>query len=332
MTRVLVLGGTGWLGGEIARRWVERGADVTAVARGLHGDAAEGVRLIVADRGSDGWAEELDGEWDEVVDVTNEPSHARAAVAALAGRCGHWTYISSVSVYRDHDRADASEDAPLVEPIDPPDFPSAKVMAEAAVEAAVGGSALIVRPGLIVGPGDASDRCGYWPARFARGGSVLVPDPAAQFVQVIDVADLARFVVSAGAKRMVGRVDAVGPSIPMAEFFEAARVAVGFRGETVAVASEELRSAGVEYWAGPSSLPLWLPSDHAGMCRRSGAIFRSLGGTTMPLSETIDRVARDERARGIDRERRSGLTPDAERAVLDAVSAVRRGGPAGPLT
>ena len=103
MTAVLVLGGTGWLSGRVARGWVEQGADVTCLARGGR-SAPDGARLVTADRDLPGAYDAVaDRDWDEVVDISSDAAHAASAVAALADRAAHWTYISTISVYADSD-------------------------------------------------------------------------------------------------------------------------------------------------------------------------------------------------------------------------------------
>ncbi|WP_306815851.1 NAD-dependent epimerase/dehydratase family protein [Microbacterium sp. zg.B48] len=154
MRRVLILGGTGWLGREIARDAVSRGAEVVCLARGRSGHVPEGARLIQADRTSPGAYDAVQSEWDEVVELAYEPSLVASAVDALAPRARHWTLVSSVSVYRTNDEVGADESAPLVEPHDLSRYADAKVAAERRSAAALGDRLLIARPGLIVGPGD----------------------------------------------------------------------------------------------------------------------------------------------------------------------------------
>src|SRR5699024_3993027 len=136
--RVLVLGGTGWLGGEIAWAALAGGAEVTCLARGVSGDVPAGVRLVRADRAAPGAYDDLGGDWDDVIEVGSEPDLVASALTALADRARHWTYVSTVSVYRDHDEVGADETAALVEPADMSEYPDAKVAAERASAAAVG--------------------------------------------------------------------------------------------------------------------------------------------------------------------------------------------------
>lgn len=321
MTDVLILGGTGWLSSRVAGEWTARGARVTALARGSR-PAPSGVRLVTADRDDpDAYAAVSRTSWDEVVDVSSDPRHVEAAVDALATGAEHWTYVSTVSVYARHDVAGADETAATVDPLgasDSVDYPHAKAAAEAAVRASLDDRALIVRPGLIVGPGDPSDRFGYWVARFALAGdeAVLVPDTSRRGAQVIDVDDLAAFAVAAGASRRSGIVNAVGRPTELEALLEAARAVAGHRGEVVTATDEWLEAQGVAHWMGPRSLPLWLPPDMPGFWTRTNARYLSWGGDLRPLERTLASTLADERDRGLDRARRSGLTRLQERELL----------------
>ncbi|OUE21480.1 NAD dependent epimerase/dehydratase family protein [Clavibacter michiganensis] len=316
---VLVLGGTAWIGRLVAERLAARGDRVTCLARGTGGSAPELTRFVAADRDRPAaYAAVAGADWDEVVDLTSSAEHARAAVAALADRARHWTLVSTVSVYASFAHPGEDETAPLVEPVDLEEYGPAKVAAERAVTAALAGRRMIVRPGLITGPGDDSDRFGYWPARFALAGDgpVLVPDATGRRSQVIDARDLADLVVEAGVRGLDGVVDAVGESVPLADVLDLAAEAAGSTGERVVATDVQLAEADVRHWAGPRSLPLWLPQDAAGMLARSDAGLRALGVPRRPLAETMRDVLADERERGLDRPRASGLTRDEELEVL----------------
>ena len=316
MRRVLVLGGTAWLGREIARTAVARGADVVCLARGESGPAPAGARLVKADRAEPGAYDALEGDWDEVVELSYDPDLVASALGALADRARHWTLISSVSVYRRNDEPGADEAADVVEPTDLTDYAQAKVAAERATTARLGERALVVRPGLIVGPGDPTDRFGYWLARLHRGGRVLTPTTAGRHVQVIDVADLAAWVVDAGEAGRTGVVNAVGESHALGDFLDQTSALIGFTGQLVTADDAWLLEHDVRYWAGPRSLPLWLPADDAGFARRSNAAYLGAGGIVRPLPETLARVLAYEVAQGVRRTRRSGLTPHEEAELL----------------
>lgn len=319
MGRVLILGGTGWLGREVAAAAVAAGSEVVCLARGEAGEVPAGARLIRADRRHPGAYDEVTGHWDEVVEFSYDGELVGSALDALAPRAAHWTLVSTVSVYARSDEPQADESAALVEPTDLTLYPDAKVTAERITAARVGDRVLLARPGLIVGPGDPSDRFGYWPARLRRGGRTLTPTAEGRFVQVIDVADLAAWIERAGRDRLVGACNAVGESHRLQDFFEVAAAIADFDGELVSLDDQTLLAHDVHHWAGPRSLPLWLPAPDTGFAQRSGAAFLASGGKLRPLVDTLTRTLADEVARGLDRPRRSGLTAAEEHAVLRAV-------------
>lgn len=316
MRRVLILGGNRWLGARIAALLVAAGDEVVCLCRQATDLVPPGARLILADRTRPGAYADATGDWDEVVELAYAPEVATSALTALAGRAAHWTLISSVSVYARNDEVGADESAALVEPVDLEDYAQAKVAAERVSASVLGDRLLIVRPGLIAGPGDPSDRFGYWPARLAREGDALTPAPAGRYVQVIDVHDLAAFVVHAGRHRLNTTINAVGDPIPFADFLALTAAVTGFTGGLVAAADEWLVAQGVRYWMGERSLPLWLPGTEVGFARRGNSAYGAAGGTLSPLQRTIERVLRDERQRGLDRPRRSGLSANDEADLL----------------
>jgi nucleoside-diphosphate-sugar epimerase len=211
--RILVLGGTAWLGRCIASTAVRLGHEVTCLARGSSGDPPEGVSLVRADRAQPGAYEAVAGEaWDVAVDLTRQPGQAQGAVAALAPRAEFFVFVSSGNVYADHSIAGQDEDGALLPALESDVMESmetygqAKVACERHVLRAFGNErSAIMRVGLIGGPGDIFDRTGYWPLRFARpagaDGAVLVPDAPDLPTQVIDVRDLAAWVRRGGRPR-----------------------------------------------------------------------------------------------------------------------------------
>lgn len=317
MTNVLILGGTGWLSGRIARRWLESGAAVTCLARGER-LAPTGAVLVTGDRDDPGiYAALARKDWDHVVDISSQAAHVVAAVEALGDRTARWTYVSSLSVYADDATVGADESAPrhpAARPGDEYEYGPQKAAAEDAVTM-LGDRAFIVRPGLIVGDGDPSDRFGYWAAAFSRAGEepVLLPPLERRSAQVIDVDDVAAYIVAATRS---GVVNAIGDEHPLAELLQTVREEAGHTGETVVADEEWLRAHGVAHWAGPLSLPLWLPPEMSGFMTRSNSAFHDSGGHLRPLADTARRVVADERVRGVDRERRAGLTRAQEKALL----------------
>jgi 2'-hydroxyisoflavone reductase len=329
---LLVLGGTSWLGGAVARRALERGHRVTCLARGTSGTVPAGAEHVVADRWQagayDGVATRV---WDAVLDVSWQPDQVRSATAALAEHAAHWLYVSSCSAYADDRTPDTDESAAVHEPWDGTgevsieQYGPAKVACELAVRSAVGEDrACVCRPGLIGGYGDPSDRFGYWPARVDRaqadGEPMLVP-PLDGAAQVIDVDDLARWLVHVLEQRVTGVYNAVGDVHTITEILAACADVTGRHPTTVPVADSWLRERGVAPWMGEESLPLWLPMpDSAGFMTRRNDAARAAGLELRPLRDTAAAALAWERERGLSRPRGAGLTPDREAVLLAAAS------------
>lgn len=327
--RLLILGGTAFLSARIAVEALGRGIDVTCLARGSTQQPPDGARWIPADRDSGLAAyEKTSGDWDGVVEVSRQPIQVRQALEALSGRAAHWTFVSTCSVYADQTRPGEDESAALLDPLagdalaEAATYGEGKVSCENAVLQAIGDRAHISRAGLIVGPRDPSDRFGYWPARFARdGGDVLVPGSLVALTQVISVVDLARWIVDAIVVETTGILNAVGDPVPLGELLNETQRIAGHPGEQIVVDHYWLVEQGVNYWAGPDSLPLWLPVDNAGFGCRSNAAAREAGMQLSPISDVIEQTIADERDRGFGRERRAGITAERERELLSSWAA-----------
>ncbi|WP_062317218.1 NAD-dependent epimerase/dehydratase family protein [Demequina maris] len=325
MPSLLILGGTAWLGREIAAQAVARGWDVTCLARGVSGVVAPGAELVVADRDASGcYAEVADRDWDAVVEVSWQPRHVREAAEALAGRALHWTYISSVAVYAPT-RAVVAEDAPLREPVlpdvavDGSQYDAAKVRCELETVRAQP-DALLVRAGVIVGPGDPTERFAYWPRRAALAGEgpMLVPAPPAYPLQLIDVRDLVAWHLVAIEAGLSGPVNAVGEQRAGLDLIELVREVAGAHGPLVRPDAAWLLERGVRPWKGEGSLPLWVPDD-GGPARtgfHDGSRFRDTGGLRRPLIETVRDVLTEERTLGVDRPGLAGLSRERELALI----------------
>lgn len=332
--RLLVLGGTIFVGYAVAAEAVRRGHDVVCAARGESGGVPEGARLVKVDRDAeDGLAPVAGEDFDAVVDVAplSYPWVDRA-LQTFADRVGHWTFVSTVNVYSD-------EDTPGQTPATGPLVPALaehatreemfargedgvllyggiKVASENAVRERMGEHAFVVRPGLITGAHDRSDRFGYWPGRFARGGRVVVPDEPDQLIQHLDVRDLASWIVDAGEKDIAGTYDGIGPSRPLTGLLAEVAAAVGADVELVPVAPEVLTEAGVNQWGGPRSLPLWAPPEHNGFLDHDPAPSLAAGMPVRPLADTVADALARERELGLDRERKAGLSQAEEQEIL----------------
>lgn len=323
MRNVLVLGGTAWLGREITERLLAGGDNVTCFARGESGRPPAEANFVQAQRTAAGaYTAVASQQWDEVIELAYEPALVTGALEALAAKAKHWTLISSVSVYASNSEPNADENADLLDPVDLEDYGQAKVAAEQASREALSDRLLIVRPGLIAGPGDGSDRFSYWVSRFALAGNdpVLTPVTDNRAVQVIDVQDLARWIVRAGQEGVTGVINATGDQHPLAEVLALAADIAGFNGRMVSADDDWLRKNDVRYWAGPRSLPLWLPEADVPFAQRDNSAFHAAGGDLSDLRQTLQRILDAEKSGGLNRMRRSGLSRDEELQLLDQLS------------
>ncbi|HET7729150.1 MAG TPA: NAD-dependent epimerase/dehydratase family protein, partial [Usitatibacter sp.] len=327
--RILILGGTVFVGRALTDGALARGHDVAHFNRGKSAPPDPRVRTIQGDRTDRASLSRAaaEGPWDAVLDVAGYmPQVVRLAAEAFAG-VPRYAFVSTVSVYRDFPAGGFDEDSPLHDPPSPlPEAMDAalygplKAGCEAVVREAFGDRALIVRPGLIVGPHDPTDRFTYWPVRVARGGAVLAPGRPERRVQLIDVRDLAAFMISlvdAGTFEG-GIVNATGPAAPMsmARVLEACREVAGSDASFTWAPDDFLLAHDVAPWR---EMPLWIPdSDEAMRGLMRARLDRPLarGLALRPIEQTIADTLAWARTRPADREWKAGLNEARERELL----------------
>ncbi|GAB2632409.1 SDR family oxidoreductase [Nocardioides ginkgobilobae] len=326
--RILVLGGTLFLSRAVAVEALARGHEVVCAARGASGSVPEGAELVPFDRTGEVPADLATREFDAVVDVARTPSWVRRAVAAWPG--AHWTFVSTINVYADETTPDGTPATltlrdPQPEDVDLSEQPDAygpmKVACEQLVRDGVERS-FVVRPGLIVGPGDPTGRFTYWPARLAGvepAEEVLAGGLPTDTVQVIDVRDLATWIVRAAEDGLTGTFDGVGPAMAIGDLLTDCTIGLDVTPAWVWAGDDELAAAGVQPWSGPRSLPLWLPRPaYDGMLAHDWTPSQAAGLTVRPLAET----ARDTLAwlRATPDAVVTGLTREEEAEVLASLS------------
>jgi nucleoside-diphosphate-sugar epimerase len=297
--RLLVLGGTRFLGRAIVDEAVSRGYDVTTFSRGVSGHPRPGAEALHGDRTSPAGLRALAGrEWDAVIDTSVlAPAHVAASAGLLAGQVGHYTYISTLSVYAPAGEAGITEESPVLEcppgatgTIESLGYGELKAGSERAVAAAFPGRHLLVRPGVIVGPHENVGRVPWWLTRCARGGTVLAPGTPSQRLQLTDARDLAAWVVDNTRRAIPGTVNVPGADTTLGELLAACAAATrAERGgdlELRWVADSVLLGAGVQPWM---ELPLWTPDlpDFAGMWQVTGDRARRTGLRYRPLADTV---------------------------------------------
>jgi nucleoside-diphosphate-sugar epimerase len=328
--KLLVLGGTHHVGRAVVETALARGDDVTTLNRGMTGHQPPGARALHADRTDPGALRDAlgDGSWDAVIDTwSSAPRVVADAAALLAGRAGHYGYVSSESVYADPMPPGADENAPMVDgdpsSDDGTDYQKAKRGGELAAVAAFGDRALLARAGLILGPYEGVGRMPWWFARMERGGDVLAPGPRDMRLQYIDCRDLAAWMLSAADRGLGGAFNTVSRPghATMGSLLEAVRNVTGSGARLIWVPPEVIVEAGIQGWI---ELPVWVPPDgeDAGVHSSDVSAAYAAGLTCRPVGETVADTWRWLQEEGYPEPGRirHGLDPDVERRVLDGLA------------
>ena len=327
--RILILGGTRYLGRHLVEAALAAGHDLTLFNRGQSGPGLfPDVEQLRGDR--DGDLAALEGRrWDAVVDTSGYvPRIVRASTQLLADMTDHYTFISSISVYRDFAESGIDETYPVailedetVEEVSGETYGALKALCEQEVQRALPGRTLILRPGLIVGPHEPTDRFTYWPHRVAQGGEVLAPNGPDLATQVIDARDLAkwnlRLIESQDAPR-AGVYNATGPAAPLGlgQVLDACQMASGSDTTITWVSEDFLLKQDVKYW---QDLPAVVPEGDpklAGMRRVDVSKAVMAGLTFRPIAQTVQDTLAWDHARPPNVPLKAGLTREREAALL----------------
>jgi len=322
---ILILGGTKFLGRHLVDEALARGHQVTLFHRGKTGaELFPDVERRLGDRMGD-LASLAEGRWDAVIDVSGQhPAAVRDSAALLNGRAGHYTFISTCSVYSDMEQVPMNA-SPLHEaaPVDCVggmkdtdwQYGNHKVGCEVQARAAFEGPLLILRPGLIVGPHDYTERFAWWARRAARGGRLIAPGPPERPVQIIDGRDLAAWNLDLVERGATGTFDAVGPEEPLS--FGELLAAMPGDFEVTWVDEQFLLDNDVGIWM---EVPLWVPETSPGFQRVDNSASVAAGLRCRPIAELNRDVAAWCAENPLDPEKpaQTGLTPEKEQAVLAA--------------
>lgn len=324
--KILIIGGTIFVGRHLAQTSLERGHEITLFNRGRNNpDLFPGVKKLRGDR--DGDLDVLEGHtWDAVIDTCGYvPRVVGASARSLSRSVDHYTFVSTISVYGDIGRPGVDEESPVaeladtsLEEINEKTYGPLKALCEHEVEVEFPDKSLIVRPGIIVGPHDPTDRFTYWPVRAAQGGEILAPNPPDAPVQFIDVRDLAEWMVEMIENRAAGVYNATGPDyrINMSQYLETCISVADVGAQLTWVSNEFLANSEVEEWI---DLPLWLSDEqNAGLLATNVQKAISAGLAFRSLEETIEDTISWAKSRDTSHEWRAGLVSEREKRLLAA--------------
>jgi 2'-hydroxyisoflavone reductase len=323
---ILIIGGTRFLGRHLVDAAMERGHKLTLFNRGRSNPTLyPQLETIQGDRENDLGQLAATRSWDSVIDTCGYvPRIVRLSAQALSGAVGQYVFISSISVYADTSKIGINESDAVgrmpdenVEEITSETYGPLKALCEEAVEHNLPGRTLIIRPGLIVGPHDPTDRFTYWPVRVARGGEVLAPENPAVPIQIIDGRDLAHFTFQLIEQKATGIFNATGPgtALNLGTMLETCRAVSANESVFRWAPVDFLAANNVQPW---SDLPVWVPDspEDAGFSRVSIEKAVSAGLTFRPLEETIQDTLTWAATRPSDTPWRAGLVSEREQQLL----------------
>jgi 2'-hydroxyisoflavone reductase len=327
--KILIIGGTRFLGRHLVESALARGHEVTLFNRGKTNPTLfPQVETILGDREHD--LDKLSGRaWDAVIDVAGYvPRIVRLSATGLERSVGRYVFISSISVYASFGKIGIDESDPVgkiedesFEEITGESYGPLKALCEKVVQDIYGERSLIVRPGLIVGPNDPTDRFTYWPVRVARGGDVLAPEKPGAPVQIIDVRDLSDFIIKLIEEKASGIYNATGPDseLTLGAMLETCREVSGSDANFKWASVEFLNQNNVAPW---SDMPVWVPDteEDAGFSRVDISKAINAGLTFRPLEETVRDTIDWAATRPSDHEWRAGLKAEREAEFLTKIS------------
>ena len=328
--RILIIGGTRFVGRHLVEAALERGHDVTLFNRGrTNADLFPQLETILGDREKDiNKLAQAGRIWDAAIDVAGYvPRIVRLSAEVLKENVSRYVFISTISVYGDFQKISMDESDPVAkiqdettEEITGETYGPLKALCEQTVRDIYGERSLIVRPGLVVGPHDPTDRFTYWPVRVARGGDVLAPQKPEAPIQIIDGRDLAAFTIKLIEANASGIYNATGPDyeLTIGRLLELSKQVSGSDANFKWASVEFLSEHKVEAW---SDMPTWVPDneENAGFARLDLSKAIDAGLTFRPLEETVRDTLEWAQTRPADHQWKAGLTAERERELLGAL-------------
>ncbi len=326
--KILIIGGTRFLGRHLVNSARARGHEVTLFNRGLtNPDLFRTVDTISGDREKD--LDQLSGQWDAVIDTCGYfPRVVRMSAEALKDKVEQYVFISSISVYADFKKTGINESYPVgkiedetMEEITGESYGPLKALCEKAVQDVFGVGSLIIRPGLIVGPHDPTDRFTYWPVRVARGGTVLSPEKPEIPIQIIDVRDLADFIIKLIEQNVSGVFNATGPDheLTLGAMLDTCKLVSASNATFKWAPVEFLEKNKVAPW---SDMPVWIPDtvDDAGFSRVNISKAVNAGVKFLSLEDTIRDTIKWAAERPEGYEWKAGLKLEREKELLELLN------------